>query len=103
VRDRIHDEFPTRACVGELANEFDVHPVYLARAFRARYGCTITQYSHRLRVYSAADRIASTRLPLASVATGAGFADQSHLSRLFKRETGLTPASFRRIAQSSEV
>lgn len=35
---------------------------------------------------------------ISEVAHGCGFADQSHLTRQFRRETGLTPAVFRRLA-----
>jgi AraC-like DNA-binding protein len=34
-------------------------------------------------------------MPLSDVALAAGFADQSHLTRIFKRVTGMTPGAFR--------
>ena len=45
-----------------------------------------------------ADRLTATGASLAAVATETGFADQAHLTRVFKRETGLTPAVFRSLA-----
>jgi AraC family transcriptional regulator len=36
-----------------------------------------------------------TRQPLASIALEAGFTDQFHLTRVFRRETGMTPGRFR--------
>ncbi|MHB1329902.1 MAG: helix-turn-helix domain-containing protein [Gemmatimonadales bacterium] len=33
--------------------------------------------------------------PLAEVAAAVGFADQSHLTRAFKRYTGMTPGAYR--------
>jgi AraC-like DNA-binding protein len=34
-------------------------------------------------------------MPLAEAAQAAGFADQSHLNRVFRRITGVTPRMFR--------
>jgi AraC family transcriptional regulator len=36
-----------------------------------------------------------TREPLAAIAQEAGFADQSHLTQMFRREIGVTPGRFR--------
>jgi AraC family transcriptional regulator len=101
VRDLLHDSFPQRVPVAQVAREMRVHPVYLARAFRARFGCAITDYLHRLRVRDAARRLAGTSTPICQVAAASGFADQAHLSRLFKRGTGLTPLQFRRLLQGN--
>jgi AraC family transcriptional regulator len=103
VRDRIHDEFPRFAGVSELARAVDLHPVYLARAFRSRFGCTISEYVQRLRVRDAADRISRRGQSLAQVAADAGFADQPHLSRVFKRQTGFTPGQFSRLTSRHAI
>jgi AraC family transcriptional regulator len=98
VRDRLHDEREAAPRVRALAEAAGVHPVYLARAFRRAYGVPVTEYARRLRVRAAADRVASTGVPLARVALDAGFADQAHLTRELRRETGLTPGALRRVA-----
>jgi AraC-like DNA-binding protein len=38
-----------------------------------------------------------TKEPLASIALACGLADQSHLTRLFRRVVGVSPASWRRL------
>ncbi len=101
VRDHLHDRFRERVCICEIAKTFDVHPVYLTRAFRTRFGCAITGYLQRLRVRDAAHRLASSEAPLAQIAFRSGFADQPHMCRLFKRDVGFTPASFRRLVQGN--
>lgn len=98
VRDRLHDEGGAAPRVRALAQAAGVHPVYLARAFRRAYGLSITEYQRALRVRSAAARLAGTAEPLSHVACGAGFADQAHLTRVLKRETGVTPRTLRRLA-----
>jgi AraC-like DNA-binding protein len=49
----------------------------------------------RLRLEWAAQRLAESSDPLSAVALGAGFADQSHLNRHFRRRYGFTPGEFR--------
>jgi AraC family transcriptional regulator len=103
VRDALHDAFPRTISVSHLATAIGVHPVYLTRAFRARFGCAVTEYVQRLRIRAAAHRLACSSQPLCGVACATGFADQSHLTRVFKRDTGVTPGQFRRLARGSQV
>jgi AraC family transcriptional regulator len=103
VRDRLHDEADAAPRVRDLAVAAGVHPVYLARVFRRAYGVPVTEYARGLRVRAAADRVASTALPLARVALEAGFADQAHLTRELRRATGLTPGALRRVAATPGV
>lgn len=97
LRERIGD------CVGlsELAEAIGVHPTHLARTFRARYGVSVGEYSRRLRLAWAAREIARADTPLAVIARQAGFADQSHLTRLFRHHVGTTPARYREGTRSS--
>jgi AraC family transcriptional regulator len=78
-----------------LAEAVGVHPIHLARTFRARHGVSVGEYGRRVRIEWAAAEIARGEASLAAVATEAGFADQSHFTRLFKRYVGTTPARFR--------
>jgi AraC family transcriptional regulator len=82
--------------LSELAGAVGVHPVHLARAFRVRHGVSVGEYGRRLRVAWAAAEIARGDTPLAVIAAQAGFADQSHFTRLYKRHVGTTPARYRR-------
>jgi AraC family transcriptional regulator len=85
--------------LGELAEELGVHPAHLAREFRARHGVSVGEYGRRVRLARAASEIASGDRPLAEIAAGAGFADQSHFTRLFRRHVGTTPARYREAAR----
>jgi AraC family transcriptional regulator len=82
-----------------LAAEAGVHPVYLARAFRRSFGTPIGRFLRRLRVDTAARMLATTDVPTSTIAFDVGFYDQSHLNRVFVRETGVPPARFRRFAR----
>lgn len=65
----------------------------LARQFRLRYGTSPYRYALMRRLDFARARIARKR-PLAETALDAGFADQAHLTRVFKAAYGITPARY---------
>jgi AraC family transcriptional regulator len=95
ARGLLHDGFAAPLRVQDLARELDLHPVYLARAFRRASGCSVTSYRRRLQVSDAARRLLGTDESLAEVALRSGFADQSHLSRTFRAAIGVAPGAFR--------
>jgi AraC family transcriptional regulator len=86
---------PQRISLRDLAELAGVHPVHLARTFRRRHGCTCGEFVRRLRLEAARERIVSSRATLGEIALEAGFSDQSHFTRCFKREIGLTPGEYR--------
>jgi AraC family transcriptional regulator len=94
ARDLLHDE-PGPATLGSLAQRIGMHPVYIARAFRGRYGCSVGEYARQLRVERARRLLHYTRQSLSEIALGAGYSDQSHLTRDFRRAFGLSPGAYR--------
>jgi len=78
-----------------VARRVGVHPVHLARTFQRFYRTTFGDYVRQLRIEFAQQALAGSSTPLSSIAASAGFCDQSHFSRCFKRYTGLTPAEYR--------
>ena len=78
-----------------LAAAAGCHPSHLAREFRRFYRCSMGGYLRRLRLDAAARVLSGTERPLAEVAAGAGFYDQSHFTRAFKARFRMTPGAFR--------
>jgi AraC-like DNA-binding protein len=66
----------------------------LARQFRLAFGTSPDRYRTMRRLALARTAI-ENGLPLAQAAAHAGFADQSHMTRQFKRTYGFTPARWR--------
>jgi AraC family transcriptional regulator len=99
ARDLMHDRYPERLRVADLAEAVGVHPVHLARAFRRHYGAPVGAYQRGLRLSWAAGRLADGDEEIAQIALRAGFFDQSHLTRAFKRQFGFTPAAYRQAAK----
>lgn len=95
VLERLHSEFPSPLTLADLATTAGVHPVHLARVFHRCQRATVATYLRRLRVEAAQHELRATGRPLADIARAAGFADQSHFSRTFKKLTGWTPQAYR--------
>ncbi len=95
ARNFVRDRFQESISLAEVAEFADVHPVSLARAFRRTYHCTVGDYVRKLRIEFACQKLSSSDAPLVDIALSAGFSEQSHFSRTFKRLTGLTPSEYR--------
>ena len=93
----VRASFLERLRLSDIASEVGVHPGHLARVFRRRHHESLGTYVRRLRLDWAARRLTESNESLSEVALGAGFADQSHLTRAFKRYLGLTPARYRHL------
>jgi AraC-like DNA-binding protein len=73
-------------------------PTHLVRCFTRTFGVAPHAYVLGRRIDAARRRLLDGR-PLAEVAVGVGFHDQSHLTRHFRRHVGTTPARYARTAR----
>ena len=95
ARELLDGHFDRPYSLRGLAREAGIHPVHFAAAFRRFHGCSVGEYVRRRRLQYVRRRLASPEVPLARLATEAGFADQSHMTRTFKRWNGMTPSRYR--------
>jgi len=85
-----------RISIEEVAKQVGVHPSHLTRAFRQHLNETPGDYLRRHRLEWAVRQLTRTRKPVQLIAQEAGFADQAHFTRHFKRTVGVSPTAFRR-------
>ena len=92
--DLLRAEFRRCLTLDDIAEQVGTHPARLSRAFRRAYQQSLGEYVNELRLNHAVRQMAKD-VPLSEVALDAGFADQSHFTRVFRARTGTTPAKFR--------
>jgi LacI family transcriptional regulator len=96
VRDHVH--VPLR--VADVVRAVPVSRRALERRFHELFQRGLGEEIRRLHVERAKQLLATTERVVAEVADLAGFSSQQQLSRVFRRETGLTPTAYRRQVQS---
>jgi AraC-like DNA-binding protein len=99
VRAYLHDSYAAQATLADVASVAGCSRFAAYRAFRVRYGLSPSEYQRQLRLRAARQALASGAA-VAHVAAAAGFADQAHLTRWFRRCYGITPGAYRAAAPS---
>lgn len=102
ARTCIDDDPASPVSLGTLAALSGVSRFQLLRGFAAATGLTPHAYLIQRRLHLAR-RLIREGAPLAQAAAEAGFADQSHMTRLFSRCFGVTPAAYARAVTPSAI
>ncbi len=82
--------------LAEVADTAHLSPSHLAHRFRRQVGVGYQQYVTKLRIDAAKVMLAEGGLPVAVIAEDVGYPNLTNFYRLFQRETGFTPAAWRR-------
>ncbi|OWY63588.1 AraC family transcriptional regulator [cyanobacterium TDX16] len=91
----IHTHLDRDLSLVEIAQVINISPTYFASLFKRATGISPHQYVVQQRVERAKLLLSKTDLAIADVALQVGFSNQSHLTRHFKRLTGVTPKQIR--------
>ena len=102
IVERIHDEADDPVSLAELAALSGMSRTSVLRRFRREVGATPSAYAMQLRVRRARALLMGGT-PLADAALATGFADQSHLTRAFKRQFGISPGRYRTAIGSGNI
>lgn len=87
--------------LAEVSLAVGVHPAHVAREFRRHVRASVGEYVRSLRIAWACEELTRGRLPLVRIALEAGFFDQAHFCRAFRRECGVPPSQFRRSVRAA--
>lgn len=93
----IHAHIAVPFALGDVAQAAHLHRTHFARAFRKHMGCTVGEYTRRVRLTRVQDTMRQdSNRSFSRLAADAGFADHAHFTRTFSRVVGATPSAFRR-------
>jgi AraC-like DNA-binding protein len=95
LRDFIETHLDDRLTLTDLAGVACLSPYHFSRSFKQAVGVGPQRYVMQRRLERAKTLMRRTKQPLALIAQEAGFTDQSHLTSIFRRETGTTPGRYR--------
>lgn len=84
--------------IADIARECNLSRGYFIRAFSKSTGRTPHQWLLEQRTEQARQLVERTAMTLSEIAAQCGFADQSHLSRVFLKLVGVSPGAWRRHA-----
>lgn len=92
----IRTQYHLALSTSTLAKTRHCNADYLGRVYRRVFCLTLTEALHRQRVLMAEKLLIGDKLPLTEVARQCGFNDVGYFRQIFRKHTGLTPASWKR-------
>ena len=92
----LHADIPLRT----IAAACGLSTGHFIKAFRQTTGLPPHRWQLKQRAERSRDMLLHTREPLDVIALACGFADQSHLSRVFSKAFGVPPGTWRRMHRS---
>ena len=99
--ERLESDLGGKLSLEQIAAEFGLSVSHFSRAFRISTGLPPHQWLLRQRVKAAKQLMTVRDLPLSEIAISAGFANQSHFTRVFSARVGVSPAAWRREMQGT--
>jgi AraC-like DNA-binding protein len=91
----IHEHYTEPISRRDLAQHVCITEDYLTFCFRQELGITPIKYLQRFRVNQAKHLLKASHKTITEIALEVGFSDSGYFSRIFHRETGMSPEMFR--------
>lgn len=92
----LEKSFVDEITVRGLASIAGISVAHLNRRFRQLLRLSPMEYVQSLRIHEAKRLLATTEQNIGQIALAAGFYDQSHFTKRFRKSTGMTPLSYRK-------
>ena len=101
----IQDQMDTNMSISlrQASDELEINPAYLSREFSKYFdNFSFGDYIRKMRIDKAITLLETTTYPLTEISYLTGFSDQSHFTRIFKKQTGENPSAYRKIAKKGK-
>ncbi|MCL2660521.1 MAG: AraC family transcriptional regulator [Acidobacteriaceae bacterium] len=100
VQEMLAGDLKGNLLIADIAHECGISRQHLIKAFKKTTGYTPHQWLQWKRTDQAKDMLKRTKMPISDIALQCGFADQSHLTKVFTTLVRTTPAVWRQQNQS---
>ena len=95
VLDYIQNNYAAKLSLQELARVALLSPNHLCKVFKELTGETVSEHIQHLRMEKACEILKDPHQTLEAVAEAVGYGDVGHFRRVFKKEMGKTPTTYR--------
>lgn len=84
--------------VEEIASELSYSKYYISHIFKEKTGLTVLNYITKRKIDIATELLKSNTLSISSIAEKLNYESTQSFSKMFKKQTGISPAKFRKSA-----
>lgn len=105
LKEMIQDQLDTHMSMSlqQASEELEINPAYLSREFSKYFdNLSFGDYMRKMRIQKAIELMDTTDYSLTEIAYLTGFSDQSHFNRIFKKQTGQNPSSYKKNNQKGK-
>lgn len=99
LKEMIQDQLDTNMTLSlqQVSNELEINPSYLSREFSKYFeNLSFGEYIRKMRIEKAILLMETTKYSLTEIAYLTGFSDQSHFTRIFKKQMGQLPTIYKK-------
>ena len=96
LRKHLDENYQKKFSLNELADYYHINKYQICRDFKKHYNTTPLQYLNYIRIEQAKSLLQNTNLQINEICWQVGFENVNHFIQIFKRETGSTPAMYRK-------
>lgn len=106
LKEMIQDQLDTNMAMSlhQVSEQLEINPAYLSREFSKYFeNLSFGEYIRKMRIEKAIHLMDTTAYSLTEIAYLTGFSDQSHFTRIFKKQTGQIPTVYKKNSRKSKA
>lgn len=102
VIEYLQEHYNQDLTLDDVARKVHISPSHLSRLFKDELGMTIIDYLTDIRIAAAKQMLENSDLMVKEIAEKVGYQEASYFTRVFKKNTGVSPAEYRRLWSCSK-
>ena len=91
----VDQNYMYKLSLDEIARHVYLNRTYVSQLFTKQLGVSFSSYLESIRIQKACELLQETDLSVAEIAAATGYTSSSYFSKVFKKQTGLSPQHYR--------